>query len=79
MKQAVRGVDGMISFENKESSVIRGTIIDITNSKSGWFEVWLGNEKLYIDTVTGKDGKEHFNLIELNDEELLTNDEWNER
>lgn len=68
----------MISFEYKETTVSRGTIIDITESNSGWFEIMLGDEKLYIDTVTGKDGKEHFNLIEQNGEQLLTNKEWNE-
>lgn len=68
----------MISFENKESEIVRGTIIDITKSKSGWFEIMLGDEKLYIDTVTGKDGKEHFNLIGLDGEQLMTNKEWNE-
>ena len=56
------------------------TIIDITDDENYWYEIILGNDKLYFDLGKG-DEREHFNCIELTEngktELLLTNEEWN--
>lgn len=57
------------------------SVIDITDDKNEWYEIVLGNDKLYFDVVDDKDGTIHFNCIELTEngktELLLTNEEWN--
>lgn len=56
------------------------SVIDITDDENYYYEIILGNDRLYLDIEDDKNGIPRFNAIELTEngktERLLTNEGW---